>query len=159
LHIGIGPSQLKILSQYPAGNDPQAGSDRGLNFSSFRFNAPQTRDDRAYVTKLDFNLDPSGKHTLMLRGTVADAKRDDVVAQFPGQDAESKQIDKSKGFAGRYTFVMSPSVINVLSFGYTRLNIVQSGNADTARLTFGILSNLINTTARPSKRLLPTKNL
>src|SRR5262245_59390493 len=57
LHIGISPSQLKILSLYPAGNDPQAGSDRGLNFSSFRFNAPQTRDDRAYVAKLDFNLD------------------------------------------------------------------------------------------------------
>src|SRR5262245_44029865 len=158
LQIGISPSQLKILSLYPAGNDPQAGSDRGLNFSSFRFNAPQTRDDRAYVAKLDFNLDKAGKHTLMLRGTMADNKRDDTVAQFPGQAAASQQIDTSKGLAGRYTYVITPSMINAFSFGYTRLNIVQSGNADTARLTWGSLDNLINTTARPSTRLLPTLN-
>src|SRR5262249_30100510 len=84
LHIGIGPAQLQALRVYPAGNDPQSGSDRGLNFSSFRFNAPQNRDDRAYVAKMDFNLDASGKHTLMLRGTMADNQRDDIAAQFPG---------------------------------------------------------------------------
>jgi hypothetical protein len=158
LHIGISPSQLKVLAAYPAGNDPQAGSDRGLNFSSFRFNAPQNRDDRAYVTKLDFNLDTAGKHTLMLRGTLADNKRDDIAAQFPGQDAASKQIDKSKGMAGRYTFVISPSKINVFSFGYTRLNIVQSGNADSASVTWGTLATAQNYQARPSTRVLPTLN-
>ena len=158
LHIGIGPAQLSMLAQYPAGNDPQGGADRGLNFSSFRFNAPQNRDDRAYVAKLDFSLDPSGKHTLMLRGTLADNKRDETAAQFPGQDAAVQQIDTSKGLAGRYTFVISPTKINAFSFGYTRLSIVQSGNADTARLTWATLANLINTTDRPSTRLLPTSN-
>ena len=158
LHIGISPSQLKILAQYPAGNDPQSGSDRGLNFSSFRFNAPQNRDDRAYVAKLDFNLDTSGKHTLSLRGTVADNKRDETAAQFPGQEAASQQIDTSKGLSGRYTYVMSPTLINVFNFGYTRLNIVQSGNADAASMTWGGVSTWLNYSTRPSTRLLPTSN-
>jgi hypothetical protein len=158
LGIGISPSQLPMLAQFPAGNDPQGGADRGLNFSSFRFNAPQNRDDRAYVAKLDFNLDPMGTHTLMLRGTVADAKRDETAAQFPGQAAAVQQIDTSKGLAGRYTYVISPTKINVFSFGYTRLNIVQSGNATEARLTWGSLANLTNQSDRPQTRLLPTSN-
>src|SRR5262249_35475378 len=101
LHIGISAEQIRMLSQYPVGNDPAAGSDKGLNFSSFRFNAPQTRNDRAYVAKLDFNLDESGKHTLMLRGTLADDHQDSTVAQFPGQPPASLTLDRSKGFAGR----------------------------------------------------------
>src|SRR5262245_26377559 len=158
LHIGISPSQLAIMRQYPAGNDPQGGADRDLNFSSFRFNAPQNRDDRAYVAKMDFNLDTSGKHTLMLRGTMADNKRDETGAQFPGQSAAVQQLDTSKGLAGRYTFVISPTKINVFSFGYTRLNIVQSGNSSEPRLTWATLANLTNQTDRPQTRLLPTSN-
>jgi hypothetical protein len=157
LHIGISAEQIRMLSQYPVGNDPAAGSDKGLNFSSFRFNAPQTRNDRAYVAKLDFNLDESGKHTLMLRGTLADDHQDSTVAQFPGQPPASLTLDRSKGLAGRYTYVISPNKINVFSFGYTRLNVEQSGNTDGASLTWGVLANLTPTT-RPSTRILPTTN-
>lgn len=156
---GLGSSQtmLGILGQYPTGNDPAGGSDRGLNFSNFVFNAPLTRNDRALVSKLDFNLDRSGKHTLMLRGTLADNSRDQVLAQFPGQDAAARNLDNSKGLAARYTAVLSPTIVNVLSYGYTRLGIAQSGTAGPS-LTFGTLSSLQNFT-RGFGRFIPTQNL
>ena len=154
--IGISPAMLNILKAYPAGNDPQAGGDRGLNFSGFRFNAPLTRNDRAYVAKMDFNLDKQAKHTLMLRGTLADNSRDQVLAQFPGQDAAAKNLDNSKGLSARYTAVLSSNLVNVFSYGYTRLGIAQSGNGNPS-LGFGGISNLENFT-RGFGRFIPTSN-
>ena len=124
---GYSAAMKAILASYPVANDLQSGSDRGLNFGVFRFNAPLTRNDRAYVSKMDFNLDKMARHTLMLRGTLADNTRDEVLAQFPGQDAAAKVLDNSKGLAARYTAVLSPTLVNVFSYGYTRLGIVQSG--------------------------------
>jgi hypothetical protein len=158
LGIGITPAQLALLQKYPVGNDPQSGSDRGLNFSTFRFNAPQKRDDRALVTRLDFNLDATGNHTLMLRGTLADAVRDETLAQFPGQDAAQKQVDTSKGLAARYTTVVSPSMVNVFSYGYTRLAIERTGNLDGPAITWGGLTEL-TPVERPSSRFIATTNL
>src|SRR5215510_5421561 len=64
LNAGVNPNMLPVLNEYPSGNDPAFGQDGGLNFSGFRFNAPSHRNDRAIVGKLDFHLDPAGKHTL-----------------------------------------------------------------------------------------------
>lgn len=157
--LGIGASQtmLSYLKQFPAGNDDAAGPDRGLNFSLFRFNAPLTRNDRAFVSKMDFNLDKAAKHTLMLRGTLADNARDQVLAQFPGQDAAAKNLDNSRGLAARYTAVLSPSLINVFSYGYTRLGIEQSGISGPS-LTFASLATTQNFT-RGFGRIIPTQNL
>lgn len=157
LGIGVNQTMLDLLKQYPAANDPQGGSDRGLNFAAFRFNAPLQRDDRAYVAKMDFNLDKEARHTLMLRGTLADNSRDEILAQFPGQEAAAKILDNSRGLAARYTAVISPSIVNVFSYGYTRLNIAQSGTQGPA-LSFGGIDSLQNFT-RAFGRIIPTQNL
>ena len=60
LHIGLNQGYLNVLKQYPVGNDPSYGVDGGLNFTGFRFNAPDRVDTRAYVAKMDFILDSSG---------------------------------------------------------------------------------------------------
>src|ERR1700678_3025205 len=87
--LGIGNSQayLNILKQYPVGNDPGYGADGGLNFTGFRFNAPDALDNRAYVGKMDFILDSAAKHTLSVRGTLSNSNQDqsNALAQFPGQ--------------------------------------------------------------------------
>ena len=80
LHIGVSQSYLNILKQYPVGNDPAYGSDGGLNFTGFRFNAPDALDNRAYVGKMDFILDSAGKHTLAIRGTLSNANQDQPTA-------------------------------------------------------------------------------
>jgi len=157
LRLGYSSTMRAILNSYPAANDLQAGSDRGLNFGVYRFNAPLTRNDRAYVAKTDFNLDKSARHTLMLRGTLADNSRDETLAQFPGQEAAAKVIDNSRGLAARYTAVISPSLVNVFSYGYTRLGIVQSGSLGNS-LSFDGLTSQENFT-RGFGRFIPTTNL
>ena len=48
-------AMMKVLNQYPVGNDSAHGADGGLNFSGFRFNAPSHRNDRAIVGKMDLS--------------------------------------------------------------------------------------------------------
>ncbi|MFO0504831.1 MAG: carboxypeptidase regulatory-like domain-containing protein [Acidobacteriota bacterium] len=156
LGVGISSAMLSLLKSYPAPNDPSAGGDRGLNFGGYRFNAPLTRNDRAYVAKMDFHLDREARHTLMLRGTLGDNSRDQVLAQFPGQDPAARTLDNSKGLSARYTAVLSPSLVNVFTFGYTRLGIAQSGNGNPA-LAFGGISSVENFT-RGFGRFIPTAN-
>lgn len=158
LGIGVNPLMLNFLQQYPLGNDLAAGTDRGSNFVGYRFNAPFTLNDKAYVAKLDFNLDTAGKHTLSLRGTLADQMQDLTVAQFSGQAPAQVQLNNSKGLSAVYTTVISPTLVNIFTFGYTRIGIEQSGNT-SPRLGFDGISDPFNYTDRGSARRLPTLNL
>ncbi len=157
LRRGFNPAIRDLLATYPPGNDPNGGSDRGLNFSAFRFNAPLKRDDRAYVAKFDFNIDKEAKHTVMWRGTLADNARDQVLAQFPGQEAAAKNVDNSRGMAARYTAVLKPSLVNVFSYGYTRLGIAQTGATGPA-ISFDGIATPVNFT-RGFGRIIPTHNI
>jgi hypothetical protein len=154
---GLNPAALKILNQYPAGNDPSYGQDGGLNFSGLRFNAPSHRDDRAIVGKLDLHLDSAGKHTLSVRGTLADNTDDQILAQFPGQGPASTLRDTSKGISVQYTAILKSNVVNVFNFGYTRLGQVLSG-ATGPVLFMNPLDSLQNFNARPIGQRLPTLN-
>ena len=158
--IGFAPIMRDFLAQYPAGNDPAAGGDRGLNFDGFRFNAPFRRDDKAYVAKFDFNIDQSGRHTVFWRGTLADNAQDVNVAQFPGQDPASKLLNNSKGFASRYIAVVSPTLVNTLNVGLTRLGLEQSGTTGPS-LSFDGISSLYDyrNVARGFSRVIPTWNV
>ena len=97
LGIGLNTPYQKILNQYPVGNDPAYGQDGGLNFSGYRFNAPDHLNDMAWVAKLDYRLDNAGKHTLSLRGTLGDNTIDQILAEFPGQAPASIERDNNKG--------------------------------------------------------------
>jgi len=129
--LGLGASsyQLGQMKLYPLPNDLLTGGDRGLNFATYRFNAPYKRDDRAWVGKMDFNIDKSAMHTVAVRGTLTDNVRDDTanLAQFPGQEAASKLLENHKGISARYTGVFTPTLVNVFNYGLTRLGSQQSG--------------------------------
>jgi hypothetical protein len=162
LHIGVNQSYLNILKQYPVGNDPAYGSDGGLNFTGFRFNAPDSLDNRAYVGKMDFILDGAGKHTLAIRGTLSNANQDqpNALAQFPGQGPASELLNNSKGIAATYTAILTPSLINSFVFGYTRQGLAYSGTTGDAFTLYPIdpLQNY-NSSARANGRILPVKNI
>ncbi len=57
LGIGLNAGYQKILNQYPVGNAPAYGQDGGLNFSGYRFNAPDHLNNMAWVAKIDYKLD------------------------------------------------------------------------------------------------------
>lgn len=157
LHQGVNPNMLKVLNSYPAGNDPTFGEDGGLNFSGYRFNAPSHRDDRAIVGKIDYHIDSAGKHTVSIRGTLADNTDDQILAQFPGQMPASTLRDNSKGLAAQYTAVLKPNLINVVNFGYTRFGQAYSGVTGPV-LFQTALDPLQNPYARPMGQRLPTLN-
>ena len=156
-HIGPSQAMLRVLNQYPHGNDPSYGEDGGLNFSGFRFNAPSHRNDRALVAKLDFHIDNAGKHTVSLRGTFADNTEDQILEQFPGQTPASTLRDNSKGMAAQYTWIVKSNLINVFSFGYTRFSPSLSG-ATGPVLFQTSLDPLQNPYARPFAQRMPTLN-
>jgi hypothetical protein len=159
LHQGVNAAMMKVLNQYPVGNDPAHGADGGLNFSGFRFNAPSHRNDRAIVGKADFHLDSAGKHTLSVRGTLADNTDDVIAAEFPGQPPASTLRDTSKGIAAQYTWIVKPDLINVFNIGYTRFDQAMSGVTGPALfITNSSISPLQNPFARPFGQALPTLN-
>jgi hypothetical protein len=162
LHVGASSYVMSLMKQYPAGNNPQAASDKGLNFNVLTFNAPNGLDNHAQVGRLDYNIDSAGKHTLMFRGTLNGAAHDGTgtttisnLAQLPGQAAASRTLDNSRGLAGRYTAVLSPHVVNVLTYGYTRLGTASTGNQTVLPKFF---FDTLAPTARASTRVAPTTN-
>lgn len=155
---GASSQSLELLRRYPAGNDPAAGLDRGLNFTGLRFNAPFRQDDKTYVAKLDFNIDKNGNHTAFLRGTLMDNAQDVTVAQFPGQQAAAKELNNSRGLAARYNAVIRPTLFNVFTYGFTRLGIATSG-VPGDQFTLDSLSDLQNFGARSFGRIIPTHNI
>jgi hypothetical protein len=157
LHIGESSYIKSYMNLYPSGNNPLASSDKGLNINALLFNAPNHLDNHAQVAKLDYNLDPAGKHTFSLRGTLNGSGQDSTLAQFPGQAAVSRSLDNSRGLAGRYTAVLAPHLINVFNYGYTRL-----GTASTGVTTPPVPSLLFTSpiaTPRAAQRVAPTTNI
>lgn len=151
--IGENPYMLNLMKQYPAGNDPLVASDKGLNFNVLLFNAPQPLNNHVQVGKIDYIL--SSKHTLSLRGTLNGASQVNTVELFPGQDPQSVLQDDSKGLSGRYTYVISPNLVNVANFGYTRGGSASTGNLNVVP-SFGFTT--LQSTQRGSQTFQPTKN-
>jgi len=159
LHIGLNQQTMNVINQYPVANDPAYGADSGLNFAGYRFNAPNTLDNRAYVAKMDFVLDHAARQTLSVRGTLYNANQDSptALAQFPGQPPASVLLNNSKGISAAYTAVIKPNLINVFTFGFTRQGISQSGTVGTA-FELNDLDPLQNFDARADGRTVPVYN-
>ncbi len=157
--LGLSTAYQKIMNQYPVGNDPAFGQDGGLNFSGFRFNAPDHLNNMSWVAKLDYKLDDAGKHNLSLRGTLGDNTQDQILAQFPGQSPASTERDNNKGLSAHYTAILTPTLINSFTYGITRLGQEFSGVSGTG-LQFEptALSQLENWQARAKGRTNPLNN-
>ena len=160
LGIGLNAPYQKILNQYPVGNDPAFGQDGGLNFSGYRFNAPDHLNNMAWVAKIDYRLDDAGKHNLSLRGTLGDNTIHQILAEFPGQGPASIERDNNKGLSARYTAIISRTMINSLTYGLTRLEENLSGVSGTGfQFEPTALSPLENWGARARGRTNPLNNV
>jgi len=157
LGIGSSPAMLALLGGLPAGNDNSAGLDGGLNFVGYRFNAPLSLDNRAYVAKVDVKLDSMSRQNLSVRATFADMTRDSVLAQYSGQEAASVAKDNSYGVSGAYTAVLSPKLVNSLNVGLTNIRLQQTGSTLPSFTidTINVATNFV----RPSERTAPTWNI
>jgi hypothetical protein len=160
LHIGETQTMLGLLNQYPSVNAPNlalSNSDSGLNFGGYIFNAPVKLDYSTYVTRMDWNVDNAGKHTVSFRGTLSNDNETATAAQFVGQNAASSLLQDNRGFSVRYTTVISPTMTNSANVGVTRIGYSQTG-ASGASFTLGPLATAQNYSIRPSTRINPTWN-
>jgi carboxypeptidase family protein len=136
LHIGINPAILNsshtgffdktyCTGQYPT-NDSSVGD--GLNYSGFRFRAPVSLDNNAFIARMDYHLTTNGKHTLFWRGALQNLKNPQAPF-LPGNAPVQTLADHSKGFVVGYTAVLSPSTVNTFHWGFTRQSTGIIGNS------------------------------
>ena len=114
-------------------NDFSVGD--GFNYSGYRFRAPVSSSNNAFVARLDFHLDSSGKQTLFWRGNLQNIHN--LSEPFlPGTPPESVIDNHSKGFAVGYTAVIRPNTVNSFHYGFTRASYGIFGNTNQPWNTF-----------------------
>jgi hypothetical protein len=129
LHQGINPYVLD-LSGANSGyfnktfctgkfitNDTSVGD--GLNYSGYRFRAPVSLDNNAFIARVDYHLTSDGKHTIFWRGNLQNLHNPQAPF-LPGTAPEQTVADHSKGFALGYTAVLSTTLANSFHWGFTR---------------------------------------
>jgi hypothetical protein len=155
--LGIGPNAaaLAVLRSYPLPNDSAAGD--AINTAGFRFNAPIKLDWQTYIAKLDYVVDPAGKHTMFVRGNLQDDKSTSA-PQFPGLPPNNTNLANTKGFATGLTSVFSATKVNSFRYGLTRVGIENTGISNQQFVTFRTLDAATGT-ARAFIRKTPVHTL
>jgi Carboxypeptidase regulatory-like domain len=108
-------------------NDPSVGD--GFNYSGYRFRAPIKENNNAFITRLDYHLSADGKHSLFLRGNLQNLSNPQAPF-LPGSPPEQTLTDHSKGFALGYTAVLSRTMVNTATWGFTRQSTGFVGNTN-----------------------------
>ncbi|HLH29734.1 MAG TPA: hypothetical protein VKY31_00935, partial [Terriglobia bacterium] len=167
--LGLGENSYitNLMKSYPSGNNPAGVADKGLNFNQVLFNAAQPLNNHVQVAKLDYIIDSASKHTVSIRGTlVGDSQIPGTgcgtvnsatcgLAMFPGQSAVSQTLDNSRGISARYTYVVTPTLVNVFNYGFTRLGQATTGSTNVVP-TFGFQA--LQPLVRGQTRIAPTPN-
>ncbi|HXY04028.1 MAG TPA: carboxypeptidase-like regulatory domain-containing protein [Terriglobales bacterium] len=108
-------------------NDPSVGD--GLNYSGFRFRAPVSLNNNAFIARLDYHLTSDGKHTLFWRGALQNIFNPQAPF-LPGAPPEQTVTDHSKGFVVGYTAVLTSTMVNNFHWGFTRQSTGILGNTN-----------------------------
>jgi hypothetical protein len=108
-------------------NDPSVGD--GLNYSGFRFRAPVSLDNNAFIARLDYNITANGKQTLFWRGALQNLNNPQAPF-LPGSPPEQTLVDHSKGFVVGYTILIGPTKVNTFHWGFTRQSTGIIGNSN-----------------------------
>ena len=108
-------------------NDGSVGD--SLNYSGFRFRAPVSLDNNAFIARIDYHLTADGKHTLFWRGALQNLNNPQAPF-LPGSAPEETVTDHSKGFVVGYTAILTPTIVNTMHWGFTRQSTGILGNSN-----------------------------
>ena len=119
LGIGRNAALFDFLNQRYAANPANdlTGGD-GRNTGLLRFNAPNTRDEVTYTTRIDFN--PTDRQRFFVRVTKANRDSTNALAFLPGDPDAVGFQDRSYGFAVGWTWTLSSNFTNVATAGMTK---------------------------------------
>ncbi len=129
LGAGADPATQAILDTYPVSNTNAAVGADGFNYQGFTFSGATPKTLNTYIAKLDYNITQNGNHRLFVRG-IMNGDRSSNAPQFPGQPANISQVTVAKSLAVGYNAVLSPTLVNIFHYGFTRqaLNQIGAGN-------------------------------
>ncbi|HEX4230796.1 MAG TPA: carboxypeptidase-like regulatory domain-containing protein [Bryobacteraceae bacterium] len=161
-NIGESAAVLKVLQSYPAPNDTTVGD--GLNTSGYRFNSSVPLSYNTYISRIDYQLDNNGKHTLFWRGQmqndhyVPSSTSDNGLPEFPGQADSTIHLENDKGIAVGYSWIVSPTLVNSLRYGFTRQSYDDTGVQTTPIVTFDAIASPFATT-KPLTAIVPNHDI
>ncbi len=115
---GVNPFALDYFNDYPEPND--IGEFDEVNILGYRFASPVKNVFSTGILRADINLDTQGKHIVFWRGNWQDDSFNNP-PQFPGQPPRQSLLSGNKGFGAGYTAVLSPTLVNNLRVGLTRI--------------------------------------
>jgi hypothetical protein len=154
LGIGPNPNVLKIFNAYPRCNVPDSGD--LLNNCTYRFNFPRHSKQDTYIAKLDYTVDPAGKHTVFARGNLQN-DHSPGTPQFPGYEG-TVSLNNNKGMAAGHTWVIRPNIVNSFKYGFTRQGGESTGLQTAPVTTFRGFTSLY-ATGTATQRFVPVHNL
>ncbi len=171
LHIGPSVAASQYFQQFPASNstgrDGTFVSGFGVmgNITGYRFAAPVKNNWWTYITRLDFNVDRTGKHQLMWRGNL---QNDHDIAQptycwHGGTCAPPMNVTagNNRGMMAGYTAALTPRLVNNFRYGYTRIGSNQEGTLNSPYVDFRFIDDIsgYDFAAQLARgRIVPTHN-
>jgi hypothetical protein len=132
---GPDPNALAYFNAMPPSNGFTEGD--GLNEGSYSFSSPNPQTLNTSIARLDYS--PNDRHKIFVRGNL---QKDTTIGteQFPGQGSSSHYVDNTKGIIVGETWVINPSLVNDVRYGFIRQGNSTSGIGTGDYVDFRFLS-------------------
>jgi hypothetical protein len=156
------------MNTYPVPNSNNCGDT--LNYRCYVFSGPTPSKLDTYVAKFDYNLTQSGSQRVFARlglqndhgvpttVTGSQAGTNSGAPQFPGQPDSVIETNNSKGIVAGYAWVISPTKVNNLHYGFIRQGIGTNGASNQNFVTLRGLDTPVAYNYSTS-RIVPVHNV
>ncbi len=121
---GANSEVMQLFQQYPSPNSDATGDLFDLRGYTFAGANPQKLN--TYIAKLDFRIDPAGRHTVFVRGNLQNDNQS-TPPLFPGQPAQDFLTNNTKGIGVGYTALLTNTFINNLRYQFFRVGKGDAG--------------------------------
>ena len=152
--LGVNKSMITYMKNLPSGNSPASGFDGGLAFTGLNFDTTLPTKGNLYTSRIDYNLTQDGRQAIFVRGSLEGLRTGLLPAEFPGQAPAQNLLNNSRGVAVNYNAQISPTLVNSLRYGLTRIGVNRSG-ASGDSFDVRSFSDVIDFGARADLRVVP----
>ncbi len=150
---GPNPNAVAYFNLMPASNGFTQGD--GLNEGSFSFASPAPSTNNTSIARIDYT--PNDRHKIFARGNLQKDTSSGTV-NFPGQGPSSIFEDNTKGMIFGDTWVISPTIVNDVRYGYIRKGNSNHGAGSGDYVDFRFLSTA-TAESRTTIAWVPVNNL